>query len=70
MVFVPMSHNVYLDPDEFAKAIWDEKERRDKEAEHIAQVDAAKKQFEAETQKEYELLGQEIAEELLGGKEL
>lgn len=69
-MFVPMRRITYLNPDELAKAIWDEKERRDKEAERIARVDAAKKQFEAENQKEYELLGQEIAEELLGGQEL
>lgn len=69
-MFVPMRHITYLNPDELAKAIWDEKERRDKEAERIARVDAAKKQFEAETQKEYELLSQEIAEGFLGGQEL
>lgn len=67
MIFVPhIARHNYIDPEELARAIWDEKERREEEARRKAE----KERKEAEEKAYYDGLAQDIGEALVKGQEI
>lgn len=67
MIFVPhIARHSYIDPEELARAIWDEKERREEEARRKAE----KEREEAQEKAYYDSLAHELGEALARGEEI